>query len=93
MALYHSLELADLVSTWVVIQPSKDVQSRLRAVLRDMESEDPSLANHLSLHALLPTVLGANWRHYINDLEIQLAEMVIAHPSLQGIDQFRSNSH
>ena len=63
-------------STWIIIQPSQEVLSRLKLVLDkpdflSVHEEDP-----MSLHLLFISFQSINWDDFIEELRISLEPLV-----------------
>ncbi|ERF72672.1 hypothetical protein EPUS_09491 [Endocarpon pusillum Z07020] len=75
VALYHTFDLDDQSSLWIIIQPSKSMELKLQSCVHDIKDFDLLPSDHLDIHALFVSVLASNWRSYINYLEDQLSEV------------------
>lgn len=76
--IYQKFEYSKKSSTWILVQPSEQVQSRIREVFRSRTTEDigDSVHNPLDMHLVFLSAAAENWRWYYNSLEEKLVEMV-----------------
>lgn len=76
--IYQKFERSKKSSTWILVQPSEKMQSRIREVFkaRTMEDIEGSVHNPLDLHLVFLSAAAENWRWYYNSLENALVEMV-----------------
>jgi hypothetical protein len=73
-SVYHKFQYNQKQSTWILVQPSDAVYSRLQAVLKEDSSASEKLVeaiptNPLKSHLLFLSAAGENWRNYYNQLE------------------------
>lgn len=75
---YQKFEYSKKSSTWILVQPSEKVQSRLPEVFKARTTEDieNSVHNPLDVHLVFLSAAAENWRWYYNSLEEKLADMV-----------------
>ncbi|KAG8532873.1 uncharacterized protein KY384_002751 [Bacidia gigantensis] len=83
--LFHSFDLEQIRSTWIVIKGNQDVKQRIQAATRDcpkrfaaFETIDRAFAQTLSIHLLLCEWSAENWRWYIKFLEKKLEALTEA---------------
>lgn len=76
--IYQKFEYSKKSSTWILVQPSGQVQSRIGEVFKSRTTEDigDSVHNPLDLHLVFLSAAAENWRWYYNSLEDKLVEMV-----------------
>lgn len=76
--IYQKFEYSKKSSTWILVQPSGQVQSRIQEVFkaRTVEDIEKSVHNPLDLHLVFLSAAAENWRWYYNSLEEALVEMV-----------------
>lgn len=74
MGVYHKLDIATQLDTWIFLQPC----TRLIDRLEGLERVDRSMSTHL----LLLSCTAENWREYIDWLEDRFTELVSSQPSV-----------
>lgn len=76
--IYQKFEYLKKSSTWILVQPSEQVQRRVREVFkaRTAENIENSVHNPLDIHLVFLSAAAENWRWYYNSLEEALVDRV-----------------
>lgn len=72
MAVYHNYSPETSSSKWIVLQPSRPIESKLESILQGAGGLDCTAMVNL----MILTSTEANWRAYINHLESEINSFV-----------------
>lgn len=64
-------------SVWILLEPSKTLQERLRAILDSKPTNsDVAERNPMLLHTLILFMTASNWGSYLDDLDSEVKALV-----------------
>jgi hypothetical protein len=77
-AVYQSCQMRTSSSTWILLQPSQNVQNKLKSILNDPNPDEnaTSFDRECMIIFMILSATETNWRWYINYLESEINELV-----------------
>ncbi|OJD36867.1 ankyrin repeat protein [Diplodia corticola] len=71
---YQKHTAASQQCTWILLQPSNELEERLQRHMFDPLASNPN--GHLLIHALILLVASEDWREYVNYLEDEFSKLL-----------------